>query len=35
MEENITDLIPDWCDENFDVVLARNLSEYKSEFCHC
>ena len=28
MEENITDLIPDWCDENFDIVLARNVDEY-------
>ena len=24
MKENITELIPDWCDENFD-VLARNV----------
>ena len=27
MEENITELIPDWCDENFDVVLAWNVDE--------
>ena len=27
MEENITELIPDWCDENSD-VLARNVDEY-------
>ena len=29
MEENITELIPGWCDENFDVVLARNVDEYE------
>ena len=29
MEENITELIPDWCDENFD-VLARNVDEYEN-----
>ena len=29
MEENITELIPDWCDENFD-VLARNADEYEN-----
>ena len=34
MDENITELIPDWCEENFDVVLARNVEEYerKSRF---
>ena len=29
MQENITGLIPDWCDENFDVVLAPNVDEYE------
>ena len=29
MEENITELIPDWCDENFD-VLARDVDEYEN-----
>ena len=30
MEENIMELIPDWCNENFDVVLARNADEYEN-----
>ena len=29
MEENMTELIPDWWDENFD-VLARNVDEYEN-----
>ena len=29
MEETITELIPDWCDKIFDVVLARNVDEYE------
>ena len=29
MEENITELIPDWCDKNFD-VLSRNVDEYEN-----
>ena len=30
MEENITELIPDWCDKKFDVVLARNADEHET-----
>ena len=39
--QNITELIPDWCDENLDVVLhavARNVdtnTEKEKSFCHC
>ena len=29
MEEQITELIPDWCNENFDVELAQNVDEYE------
>ena len=30
MEEHITELIPDWCDGQFDVELARNVDKYES-----
>ena len=30
MEGNITELISEWCDENFDVVLAQNVDEYEN-----
>ena len=29
MQENPFELLPDWCNEDFDIQLARNVDEYE------